>query len=57
MSIDEAEFLKPIFPGDQLVCEVEIPPAKSRFGRGTGIIKVEDEIVSKTKMTFAIVDA
>jgi len=56
MAIEKSEFLHPVFPGDQLVCEVEIPDNKSRFGKGEGFIKVEDKIVSKTTMTFAIVD-
>ncbi len=56
MAIEKSEFLHPVFPGDQLVCEVEIPDNKSRFGKGEGYIKVEDKIVSKTTMTFAIID-
>jgi 3-hydroxyacyl-[acyl-carrier-protein] dehydratase len=55
MSIQAAEFYHPILPGDQLICEVDIPEGKSRFGRGNGFIKVGDKIVSKTEMTFAII--
>ena len=56
MSIQEAEFFHPIIPGDQLVCEVDIPPGKSRFGRGEGVIKVDGKVMSRTVMTFAIID-
>jgi len=56
MGIEKSEFFHPVFPGDQLVCDVMLPPGKSKFGRGTGVIKVGDKIVSETAMTFAIVD-
>ena len=56
MAIDKAEFLHPVYPGDQLVCEVDIPDNKSRFGKGEGHIKVGDTIVSTTTMMFALVD-
>jgi 3-hydroxyacyl-[acyl-carrier-protein] dehydratase len=56
MSIQEAEFYHPILPGDQLVCEVDIPAGSSRFGRGQGLITVEGKVMSKTNMTFAIIE-
>lgn len=56
MAIDKSEFLHPVYPGDQLVCEVDIPDNKSRFGKGEGHIKVGDTIVSTTTMMFALVD-
>jgi 3-hydroxyacyl-[acyl-carrier-protein] dehydratase len=56
MSIERSEFLHPIFPGDQLICEVDLPDKVSRFGRGDGFIRVGDKIVSKTTMTFALID-
>ncbi|MEM4248527.1 MAG: 3-hydroxyacyl-ACP dehydratase FabZ, partial [Candidatus Nanoarchaeia archaeon] len=57
MSIDEAEYYHPVFPGDQLRIEVELPEGNSRFGRGEGFIAVDDKVISKTVMTFAVVDA
>jgi len=56
MAIEKSEFLHPIHPGDQLVCEINIPDNKSRFGKGEGYIKVGDTVVSTTTMTFALVD-
>ncbi len=56
MSIDESEYYHPVFPGDQLKIEVELPEGNSRFGRGEGFITVEDKTISKTVMTFAVVD-
>jgi 3-hydroxyacyl-[acyl-carrier-protein] dehydratase len=56
MSIDRAEAFHPIFPGDQLVCDLELPAGQSRFGKGTGFIKVEDKVVFQISLMFAIVD-
>jgi 3-hydroxyacyl-[acyl-carrier-protein] dehydratase len=56
MAIEKAEFLKPIHPGDQLVCIIDIPDNKSRFGKGDGFIQVDGETVAKTTLTFALVD-
>lgn len=57
MSIDSAEFFAPVFPGDQLICDIELPVGKSRFGKGTGILRIGDTVVLKITLMFAIVDA
>ncbi len=57
MSIDRAESFAPVYPGDQLICEITLPPGKSRFGKGTGSIRVGDKVVFTTALMFAIVDA
>jgi len=57
MTIDHAEFLAPVFPGDQLVCDITVPPAKGRFGKGTGSITVEGKEVLRITLMFAIVDS
>lgn len=56
MSIDRAEAFHPIFPGDQLVCDLDLPPGQSRFGKGAGVIKVEGKIVFQISLMFAIID-
>ncbi len=56
MSIDESQCLHPVFPGDQLRIDVELPESKSRFGRGHGSLSVAGREVSRTMMTFAVVD-
>jgi beta-hydroxyacyl-ACP dehydratase FabZ len=56
MSIDYAESFAPVYPGDQMICEVNLPPGSSRFGKGTGVIKVGDKVVFKITLMFAIVD-
>lgn len=55
MTIGKAEFLKPIHPGDQLRIELELPSSK-KFGKGKGEIYVENELVMRGEISFAIVD-
>ena len=57
MTIPSAEFYHPIYPGDQLRIELCIPDSSSKFGKGTGEIFVENKLVSKSTITFAVVDA
>ncbi len=57
MSIDRAESFAPIYPGDRITCDIELPPAKGRFGKGTGQLKVDGKLVFEITLMFAIVDA
>lgn len=56
MGIDCSEFYHPVFPGDQMRLEVDIPDNTKRFGKGNGYMLVGDKVMSKTEMMFAIVD-
>jgi len=56
MSIEKAEVLAPIFPGDQINCNMAIHSGSSRFGKGHGTISVDGEVVFKIELMFAIVD-
>ena len=56
MGIDKSEMFAPVFPGDQLRLEVDIPDGKSKFGKGEGFMYVGDKLASHTCMLFAIVD-
>jgi len=56
MSIDKAESFAPVFPGDRLVVDLILPPTKSKFGKGTCIMKVGEKKVFAFSMMFAIVD-
>ncbi len=57
MSIDCAEYFHPVRPGNQLIIEVDLPEGKSsRFGKGDGYIRVGDKVMSKIRLTFAIVE-
>lgn len=57
MTIDHAESYAPVYPGDQLVCELTLPSGKSsRFGKGQGVMKVDGKVVFEINLMFAIVD-
>ncbi|MBO5760736.1 MAG: hypothetical protein J6S53_04250 [Lentisphaeria bacterium] len=56
MGIDSADFTSPVYPGDQLLLEVDMPDIKSRFGKGEGHMLVNGKEVSRTVMMFALVD-
>ena len=36
MGIDELKFHRPVFPGQQLRLEIDMPDTKSKFGKGNG---------------------
>ena len=56
MSIDRAECFAPVYPGDRLVCDIVLPAAKGRFGKGTGRILVGDRKIFEITLMFAIVE-
>ena len=57
MAIDSMESLAPIIPGDQVVILINLPPSKSRFGKGSGEGVVNGKVVFRISLMFAIVDA
>lgn len=57
MAIEDMESLAPIVPGDQVVIHINLPPSKSRFGRGNGYGEVDGKVVFKISLMFAVVDA
>lgn len=54
--IDKFKFKKPVIPGDVLKLEVKIIKRKGPIGVGEAVATVEDKIVAKGELTFAIVD-
>ena len=56
MAIDSMESLAPVIPGDQLVIRINLPPSKSRFGKGSGEMLVDGKVVFRISLMFAIVD-
>jgi 3-hydroxymyristoyl/3-hydroxydecanoyl-(acyl carrier protein) dehydratase len=56
MTIDKAEYFAPIYPGDRIVIDINVPKPKGRFGKGIGEIAVDGEIKSRVSLMFAIVD-
>lgn len=53
--IDKMKFKKIVIPGDKLKLEVKIINKKGPIGVGEAIATVEDKIVAKGKLTFAVV--
>ena len=56
MGMDEIIFHRPVFAGQQLRLEIDMPDTKSKFGKGQGCLFADDELASETSMLFAIVD-
>ena len=57
MAIDKAVFHRQVLPGEQMVIDIDLPAGKSRFGKGSGEIRVGSEVVAEIALMFAIVDA
>ena len=53
--IDKMKFKKMVVPGDRLRLEVKIIKRKGPIGIGEAVAKVEDKIVAKGELTFAVV--
>ena len=57
MAIEDMEALAPIVPGDQVIIHINLPPSKSRFGKGNGYGEVNGKVVFKISLMFAVIDA
>ena len=57
MAIEKGIFHRRVVPGEQMYIEIELPPSKSRFGKGSGVIRVGSEVVAEIALMFALVDA
>lgn len=53
--IDKMKFKKMVVPGDKLKLEVKISKKKGPIGVGEAIATVEDKVVAKGELTFAVV--
>lgn len=56
MSVDEAEFFRPVLPGEQLAIKASCEP-KGTFGIATGHFMVGDATVAQATIKFALVNA
>ncbi len=45
--IDEARFKRPVYPGDQLVLDLEVVSLKKSLSKMKGIAKVNDQLVAE----------
>lgn len=53
--IEKMKFKKPVIPGDRLKLEVKITKRKGPIGVGEALATVDDKIVAKGELTFALV--
>ena len=53
--IDKVKFKKMVVPGDKLKLEVKIIKRKGPVGVGEAIATVDDKVVAKGELTFAVV--
>lgn len=56
MSIIDAKFRKPVFPGSKLILEVQIVKERQKVMQGHGVAKVNDEVVAEADLMFAIIE-
>lgn len=54
--IDKLKFKQPVVPGDTLKLEVKVIKQKGPIGIGEAKATVNDKIVTKGELTFAVVD-
>lgn len=54
--IDKMKFKKMVTPGDRLKLEVRIIKKKGPIGVGEGIATVNEDVVAKGELTFAVVE-
>ena len=57
MAIDSAIYHRRVYPGERMLIDIDLPEGKSRFGKGSGIIRVGDEVIMEVSLMFALVDA
>lgn len=56
MSLDDVKWRKPVFPGDQILFELEMLRFRGRVCRMQGIARVDGEVVAEAKMMAQVLD-
>jgi len=51
--IDDARFKKPVYPGDQLILELEVISLKKTLSKMKGVAKVNGEVVAQATLLAA----
>lgn len=57
VSINNAKFRKPVFPGDTLMLEVEVTRHRPKIVQAHGVAKVGDNVVAEADLLFSIIEA
>ena len=55
-SVSNARFSKPVFPGDQLLIEINVEKIVSKGAIVNGVAKVNDKVVAKATLTFGVTE-
>ena len=56
MSLDNVKFRRPVVPGDQLRCELEMLQNRGRTCRMSGVAFVDGNVVAEAEMMARVVD-
>ena len=56
MSLDNVKFRRPVLPGDQLRCELEMVQNRGRTCRMKGMAYVDGQVVAEAEMMARVVD-
>ena len=56
MSLDNVKFRRPVLPGDQLRCEVEMVQFRGKTCKMKGVAFVEGQVVAEAEMMARVVD-
>ena len=56
LSINNAKFRKPVFPGDTLTLEIAVTRHKGKIVQTHGVAKVEGNVVCEADLLFSIID-
>lgn len=56
MGMGYTDIFGAVRPGDQMRLETDMPDPSKRFGKGEGELWVGDKLISRSTMTFAIID-
>jgi len=56
MSLDNVKFRRPVLPGDQLRCELEMVQNRGRTCRMKGVAYVDGQVVAEAEMMARVVD-
>lgn len=56
VSVSSARFSKPVFPGDQLVLEINVDKIVSKGAIVHGVARVKDVTVAKATLTFGVAE-
>ena len=56
MSLDNVKFRRPVLPGDQLRCELEMVQNRGRTCRMKGVAYVDGNVVAEAEMMARVVD-